>query len=355
MRTWRRLTTRCDGVHLIFEPEMKRLPAASVLVLFWTFGSPSADAQSQAPSVEEANVEPETVVVTGHRIVPANTVDHFIKSYAAPTAFLGKLARWNQALCYKVSGSDRQETAIQQRVLTVAAMIGVRVDVRPACRSNVEIVFTATPQTYLDDIRKNHPEMLGLHDGSTAEAQRIATMTGPIQAWYATQIRDAVGQLQPERNYETCLQASGGLASPDSLVTPNGTISRKGLDDLNRNLSLCGTLGKSSLIANGISTEFANVLVVADTAKLPGVSLAPLADYIAMLVLSPGRSSGACQELPSITNLLASDCDPANIPDALTDVDMAYLKALYAMEPDQTLALQRGDIASRMKRALNGR
>jgi len=196
--------------------------------------------------------------------------------------------------------------------------------------------------------------MLGTHDDSPSKAEQIATMTRPIQAWYATQIRDAEGKVQPEMNYLQCLERNGGVAAVDSLVDPKtGLYLQRSLDQLEQNHNLCGDSYKNSLLGNGISTEFSNVLVVADTGKLSGIAIAPLADYIAMLVFSSAQPADACQELPTIANLLAAGCGAIDKPAAMTDVDIAYLKALYGMEPDQSLSLQQGDIATRMKRALS--
>src|SRR6202008_969361 len=93
----------------------------------------------------------------------------------------------------------------------------------------------------------------------------------------------------------------------------------------------CYIGAQSSLIANGQKSEFYNVLIVADSTKVATIALRPLADYVAMLALAQTQPSDACQELPTIANLLAPDCGAAAIPGALTDVDIAYLKALYDM------------------------
>ena len=309
-----------------------------------------------APPLPVSTIGTETVTVNGTRTVPANTVDRFVKNYAAPTFFLGKLARWNEAICYKISGLQPEPTAfIQQRLVAVASMVRVKSDARANCRVNAEIVFTPKPQAFMDDIRKNIPSMLGTHDDSPSKAEQIATVKRPIQAWYATQIRDAKGNVQPEMNYLQCMEKKGGTATVSLYIDPRtGLIRKDGVEQLERNLNLCGDTYKASLLSDGISAEFANVLVVADTNKLSNIPLAPLADYIAMLVLASAQPSDACQELPTIANLLAEGCEAKDKPSAMTDVDIAYLKALYAMEPDLNPGRDLADIASRMKTALNG-
>jgi len=64
-----------------------------------------------------------------------------------------------------------------------------------------------------------------------------------------------------------------------------------------------------------------------------GQQIVPLADYISMLALTQINSLDACQQLPSIVNKLAADCDHA--ADGLTQFDLAYLQGLYCDERRQ--------------------
>jgi hypothetical protein len=61
-----------------------------------------------------------------------------------------------------------------------------------------------------------------------------------------------------------------------------------------------------------------------------------------------------CAPLPSITDLLAGGC-ATPVADALTAVDRAYLKALYAADLEKNLNLERGDIHQQMMRQIEGR
>ena len=82
-----------------------------------------------------------------------------------------------------------------------------------------------------------------------------------------------------------------------------------------------------SRLGNPFDAGFYNVLIVAEPAKLTDHEVGALADYITMLALSQSASLGSCQELPSITNLLAKDCVSA--ASKITDGDLAYLQGLY--------------------------
>jgi hypothetical protein len=65
-----------------------------------------------------------------------------------------------------------------------------------------------------------------------------------------------------------------------------------------------------------------------------------------MLALTQLNSLDACQQLPSIVNILAADCDHAG--DGLTQFDLAYLQGLYKMSAGRGLMFQRNDIANAM-------
>jgi hypothetical protein len=108
-------------------------------------------------------------------------------------------------------------------------------------------------------------------------------------------------------------------------------------------------------LGDGLRSEFFHVVVVADLNKLAGYAIGSLADYIAMLALSQTEAFDSCQELPSITNLMSVGCDTSRKTNAISDSDQAYLTALYKMNPETTLQLQRDDIAYQMKQSLSGR
>jgi len=71
-----------------------------------------------------------------------------------------------------------------------------------------------------------------------------------------------------------------------------------------------------------------------------GTEIGPIADYIAMLALSQPETLDGCNEFPSILDLMSASCTSRSKPTALTESDLAYLKALYAA--DITTSGQRG-------------
>jgi len=105
-----------------------------------------------------------------------------------------------------------------------------------------------------------------------------------------------------------------------------------------------------SRLGDGVSSDFHHVVVVAEPAKLLDYEIGTLADYIALLALAQTVQPEQCQELPTILNLFASGCTAP--PKALTNVDLAYLRAVYKMTATTTARGQRGEIIYQMDKSL---
>jgi hypothetical protein len=101
---------------------------------------------------------------------------------------------------------------------------------------------------------------------------------------------------------------------------------------------------------DGLSSGFFNILIVAEPAKLLDYEVGSLADYITMLALSQPASLDSCQELPSVSNMLAPGC--ASTTRRITNGDLAYLHALYKLQDGNFLVVQRDYIRDEMDKAL---
>ena len=281
----------------------------------------------------------ESVTVTGSRRV----LHDFTKTFATPTMIKGKMARWEHRLCPRVVGQNAHYTQfITQRVQYVALAAGAPVDTDASCTPNIEIVFTTAPQDLLDAVSKDDQHYLG-YFSSVAEKKALATVTRPIQAWYATESTDLKGR----RHLDTGRSIVGGstIGSFDSVSSSNGDIMSSsigtGVTDMPPFSASTG-----SRLNDGIHTGFVHILIVIDSTKLAGQGIVPLADYISMLALTQINSLDACQDLSSIVNRMAPGCSHA--VDGLTKYDLAYLQALYHMTTGRNMVLQRGEIGDLM-------
>lgn len=301
--------------------------AAAVLALSATVTAQARNAPDQTPTVlstptasAQASSTVDTLTVVAPKIeqekLPA-LVNRFVEAHSAASR-IDQLSRWAGPVCPQTGGlSTPFDAFVTARVKAVAASVGAPVEKRPnrnfPCKTNLLIVFTTTPQTLMDDVRKHHPQMLGFH--YAAQAQRLATVNHPIQAWYMT-------GTAPE----------GGNAEID--------------DEFHR--LPAGSAG--SRLTSRISSRFMGVLVVIDANRIVGHQIGAIADGAAMLSLAHAAEVKGCSELPTILDFLNPDCPAAADPPGLTRYDVAYLKGLYSIDPEEHLSAQRSEIGSRILR-----
>jgi hypothetical protein len=315
-----------------------------ILVLAALMMSPAARAQPEqgrAPQPPSAPLESVTVIATR----PSEAViNSFIFSRAQPTRVTGKLARWKKGICPQTIGlGPRYAKYVTDRIREVAAVVGAPVDGDASCKPNIEVVFTTAPQGLLDNIRKSQPVFLGYHDNGT-EADELAKVTHAMQSWYTTATDDMRGRPEVDSG------ASGGMTINIQPIQVGGSIQQpQGTIILNLPHASAQTVTGSRL-GDGLSTELFNVLIAAEPAKLMSYEIGTLADYAALLALAEPTSLDTCEELPSISNLLARDC--ASTTQHLTDGDLAYLRSLYKMGTADTLAMQRDTIRFQMEKTL---
>ena len=291
----------------------------------------SASAQETAPPAEAGGIGVESVIVTAPKERPEKQLDDFIIAHAAPSPYLQKIARWTTGICPVTLGlSDKINLYVTQRVIRVAMLAGAPLDRREPCRPNILVVATPQPQELLDLIREKRPVLLGYHYVSRAKA--LATMTRAVQAWYSTATEDFYGFVQPD----------------------GGAYNLNDLDYMRQELGLFNPVHVSgSRTGDGLKSQFTTAIILV-ARLIAGQPVGPLADYIAMLALAQGQYYDVCQPVPTITNFLAPDCADNRKPAALTDIDVTYLKGLYAMSPGGSYLLERGSIAYAMKKDLGG-
>jgi len=300
---------------------MKRVTG---LLAFLIAAFPAWAQEPPAPPVEN-------VIVTAPAQRPEDALNHFIIAHAAPSPWLGKVARWKTGICPVTIGlPDKLGLFVTQRVIRVAMLAGAPLAHREPCRPNVAILATDKPQALLDFVRAKRPALLGFH--YRPHAQALATMRRPIQAWYSTATEDFNGLI------------SADLPSGDLGYGVMGTFGRPGSMHVSGNRA----------IGNGLKSEFTTAIIVVDTGKIAGQAIGPLADYIAMLALSQAPSYDGCQDVPTITNLMAAACADGMKPNGLTDIDATYLRGLYRMDAGRSYLGERSSIAYEMKKDLGG-
>ena len=281
----------------------------------------------------------ENVTVTGTK--SREVMQDFVRAMAVPTHTMDKLPRWNDGICPLAAGLRSEfATFIVQRLREVALQVGAPVNKRSSCKPNIEIAFTASPQTLMDHIKIKNSVLLGYYDNKEQRDQ-LAKVTHPIQAWYTTATQDLRGNMQIDSG-----KRSGLGVEMVYLCNP-------GIPNMICTLRLseahvANVTGER--VGNGQRSGFYHVLIVVDPTQLQDYGMGHLSDYIAMLALTQVASLDACQQLPSIVNMLAKDCDRKS--DGLTENDTAYLHGLYKMGAGRGLSIQRDEIAYQMEQEL---
>ena len=325
---------------------MKRF-APSILSLA-LFALP-ASAQ-QAPVAQPPSSNADSVTVTGAREA---AIAKFVETRAAATRFAGKIARWQNRICPMTYGiPDNYAKFVTDKLKEIAKQAGARTNVDPACKINIQIVFTTSPQALMDNIRKEHPNYLGYHDNST-QAEQMTQLKRPVHAFYTTQTTDYRGQTQVDSRRTTGLTVNiTGMPIP----SPDGRSERPGPP---MTLTMPGAtavnVSGTRFLGDGIQAEFNHIVIVVDTSKVTELEMGTLGDYIAMLALSQPERFDTCQDLASITNLMITPaCAPATTVSQISPHDMSYLQGLYKMNIAGSLNVQKSQIAHEMKQTSEG-
>lgn len=289
-----------------------RLALAAVLLgCLPASGWPASDAA--LPEVTVVAPKPPTA-----EQIAGDNVATFVKSHGNPGKRTGQLGRWDSAVCVSTQGLSKGFTDfVSTRVQAIAAAVNKGLRAAEGCTPNVLVIFTTQPQKLMDDVVKHKPQLLGFH--YISEIPKISTVDRPIQAWYVTGSRGRAGDLEVDDIWGD---------------QPSRTIGTR--------LSL------------GVSSHFIFVLVVVNTNQITDYTIGSLSDYIGMLSLSQIQLIDGCGPLPSILDLMAAACN-FDKSESITGGDIAYLKALYAINPRKELAMQRSAIEDLMKQEFAGR
>jgi hypothetical protein len=303
-------------------------PSAVLLAMLAFAPAPALHAQP-LPAPAETDKPVETIIVPGERTTDEATHD-FIQNYAAPTPYLGKMARWNRRapLCPSAggfpSGYDRFTV---NRIKEVAAMVGAPVSKKPDCKPNLAIIVSKDPQALMDEIRAHRTDLLGYYQ-SDAQADQLAKMHFPVQVLYETVTIDINGNVV--RDTSRWNPECGGGA--------------------------CGLATTGGRARDGLESAFFNITIVVDAAKVDEyhLQMRALADYLAMVALSQTENFTPCERLASISSLMTPNCEAGGLANAMTATDIAYLKGLYTMDAGGALIVQKGGIAAEVRKSMAG-
>jgi hypothetical protein len=285
----------------------------------------SRDGASAAPEIPDVTVTaprpPTDQELAGDSL--SQFIAHHATVHYVNTGVTGNLARWRggrpETICPITVGLDLRANAfVTARVRALAENVGAPL-AQPGvqCRDNLRLIFTTEPQAVTKDVEewassyfvRKYPRI-----------KRLIASEGDhaIQGWYIT----VQGRWRP--NFDLDLIALN-LQPLWPKITP------KSLRDY-------GDMG-------GIGA----VILVVDLRKVGGYAIGTIADYLGVLAFSVAQSPDHCDPLPSVLDILSSNCDTREKPTAITAGDLAFLKALYARTGLRP-SLSRDDISFNMQR-----
>ena len=275
----------------------------------------------------QAPVELEGLTVTGRRLT--DVIGDFVSEVSAPVRGRG-LARWRDPVCVGVVNLRADAAAfIADRVTTVAADLGVDTG-REGCQPNIAVIAT-------DDA--------GALAAALTEARRRAFRTGATGTDRGgAALRDFVETERPVRWWQTSLPIDSRTGQRAVRMPGECTGSCSSVFDFAPVL----VVDSASLLRSTIINNLQRTVVIIDVDDVQNVSLAQLADYVAMVSLAQIDPNARTDGYASILNVFA-------MPDSaegLTDWDRTYLAGLYNSEQNlRSSVANHGDIVASIRRA----
>ncbi len=244
---------------------MRRHRSARVALLAASCLFAGGRVHAQSHDQQGASAEPlPQVTVSAARLLDhktlARAVSGFVASHSAPGTRINQIGRWHQSVCPQVTGLQPAfGDFVRREILSVARGIGAPTELgAKKCSTNVEIIFTPDPQGLLTHIAKAYRPLLGFFPA--AQVTRMTTFTRPIQAWYETGTRSM--------DYQPPVIGLSGSPPPDMQIDPAASspiLSGAQLDSDETAMGLQPSGIAGSHIAKGLRSEFAHVLIIADS------------------------------------------------------------------------------------------
>ena len=254
------------------------------------------------------------VVVTAPKPMDAPAARHFVNKITALTQ--DQIARFDAPVCPLAIGfAPAAEAMIVARIRRVAAAVGADV-AKEGCAGNVVLVATDDGSALLKALRSGHPELLEGIDPH--DVDRLISGQGPVRTLTATALVNEDGRRLGK-------PGNGQLQDPPTLDVKTASF-----------------MNPSSKRVIDAAT------LVVDSSAIPGKTVIQLADYAVMRTLARTRPVAGGEA--GASTILALFDPGATPPLSLTEVDLAYLKALYAMPGNRAVNYQVSRIASQLKK-----
>lgn len=296
----------------------RRLIAALAVPLLLVQAAQTFAAESGPEAVAAGGEDVEELVVTG-RLPVWDLMFNFISEIGDPTSHNFGFARWRRNVC--VSVHNLVDTAAAQyiadRISGIALELGLRPG-EPGCIPNIQIAFATDGRAMADELVKTQPSWFRPFFGTGGTTQGLdaldefTTSDAPVRWWQLT--------MPVSRTGEPAISLPG-----------RGPVS---------------VAGSNSRVTHSIDVHLVNCYLIVDITRAGSASWNELADYLAMVALAQIAPNRPPSGYDSILNLFSARSGTSG----LTQIDLAYLGALYKLDGFRMPNRQRSVLASTMAR-----
>jgi len=286
-------------------------------LLFILLVGGAAVAQSEDP--HGANAE---IVVTGDRDRD-RSIRGFVRGITVESD--AQIARFAAPVCPASFGLPARVNAfVAGRIRQTARGAGIPVAARP-CRPNIVVLVAERGEEVLAAIRRRRPALLAGLDLS--EVRRLRGMAGPVRSWQIVEQRGGDGR---EMEHISFIQLGNG---PPVYIGPARRLAT----------------AVASRLEQPVRQDLTLSVVIFDLDALDGMTLAQIADHAAMrtLVRTDPEAAPSGRTILALFSDQRSGAPPAG---ALTGLDAAYLRAVYATDNRISGSRQRANIARSLSR-----
>jgi hypothetical protein len=245
-------------------------------------------------------------------------IKRFVDALTPAAPYNGQIARFDFQVCPAVVGlAPAQNDAVAERMRRVAEAAGIGVADRSKCRPNALVMITRDKEELIKALRRKHPVFFYDQAGRPLI---IPKQTGPVTAW----------------------QVEGRLAGEGRNIS---------MDEF-ENYYVVESPGASSRLRPATHPHFIASVVVIQLSALDGLTTTQVADYAAMRAFArtdPARLKPPVP--PTILTVVEAPMD-SEVPVTLTELDLSFLKALYASPNGHYAGRQRHEIRRLVKNDL---
>lgn len=229
-------------------------------------------------------------------------------------------ARFIDPVCPRVMGIAQPYAGmVRTRMLAIAEAAGIRVG-REGCQSNISVSFVGDATALMREIDRRSPTRFN----EIPRNERAAMVDGdsPIRWWYLTETRTRHQMRNAPQSIQTETGGQSGGSSTTSSALEADALSH---------------YDAGSNVSNAVNRAIVDANVVIDLDGVEGRSLQAVAAYAAFVAFSEVRRSDP-PPAGSILGMFGAEPQA----DALTDWDLAFLRALYQIPLDRAARRHRG-------------